>query len=148
MAQLKRAQTSIEFKAMVRLKRAQRLKRNYTSTTRSKLQVPPTILKRRWDEMHHDILVSIMKLTSHGDKSKHLHQVCKSWRYALFDSLFPPGDVLDLRFIDQYPVSHRPDIFTTYFNFIVKVLSKRQYTTLILSNISFRENLSKEIAKR
>lgn len=102
--------------------------------------------QRSWNDMNHDILVSIMNYMSHEDKSEQLNLVCKSWRSALFDSIFPPGDVLDLRFMDNFLYGSR--IFTSYGNYLLEVLNCRQYNKIFLPLSSFEGNTNEEIAKR
>lgn len=84
--------------AMSPLKRVQDGKEiSANNVNKSKLDLPEGI----WNNMDNEVLVSIMKLISYEDRSRYLYYVCKSWRTAVLDSMFPVGDVLDLRFLDD-----------------------------------------------
>ncbi|XP_021759699.1 F-box/LRR-repeat protein At3g48880-like [Chenopodium quinoa] len=53
-------------------------------------------LIRRWEEMNHEILVSIMKRLGVLDLIFSICFVCKSWLDATLDTFFPPQDVFSL----------------------------------------------------
>lgn len=92
------------------------------------IAVEKACMVRKWNDMDHDILVNIMnrlrvpppmfgkhwpeydeyddfaycKNYLKADEMSTLYNsfcVCKSWRLAVLDSVFPPGNVLDLRFL-------------------------------------------------
>uniref|UniRef100_A0A803LIZ8 POT1A/B-like OB fold domain-containing protein n=1 Tax=Chenopodium quinoa TaxID=63459 RepID=A0A803LIZ8_CHEQI len=106
---------------------------------------------RKWDEMDHDILVTIMKYMVQGSylvRGFNLYKsfiVCKSWRSAVLDSLFPPGNVLDLCFLKGAPAEEKQ-----YYLFYLKFLLRRphQYTKLIIPSINFRGEADMYIAQR
>ncbi|KAL2906573.1 hypothetical protein RDABS01_005283 [Bienertia sinuspersici] len=57
--------------------------------------------RRRWEDMDHDILVSIMKRLDLRVLLIVICLVCKSWLNATLDALFPPNHVFSFR---NYPL--------------------------------------------
>ncbi|KAJ7967768.1 hypothetical protein O6P43_011985 [Quillaja saponaria] len=87
------------------------------------------INNRKWDEMNHEIMVSTMKLLPRKELFITVCYVCKSWLSALLDSLFPPGDVLDLRLIDSIPNVKEEEYLRIRFRHYLKLVRDRRPPT-------------------
>ncbi|KAH9626901.1 hypothetical protein KSS87_002301, partial [Heliosperma pusillum] len=60
-----------------------------------------TCIDRKWEDMDHEILILIMKKYKWYQLGRFDFVICKTWLSAFLDVLFPPGDVLDLRLLDD-----------------------------------------------
>lgn len=129
-------------RARVQVRSGNEISADHSNSETPTLQLP----EGSWNKMHHDVLVSIMKLTSYVDRGGSLYFVCKSWRTAVLESIFPVGDVLDLSFLDDESLRcddcsyilpgvlywGTMNMHTVYLILLYQVLKDRQYTKLVL----------------
>lgn len=68
----------------------------------NRLRVPPPMFGKHWPEYDEDDDFAYCENYLKAGEMSTLYNsfcVCKSWRLAVLDSVFPPGNVLDLRFL-------------------------------------------------
>ncbi|KAK9716611.1 hypothetical protein RND81_06G245100 [Saponaria officinalis] len=121
---------------------------------------------RKWEEMDHEILICIMKRYPwyewHQSKNADFI-ICKSWLSAFLDVLFPPGDVLDLRILDDHqkfgcaeshyrgrysPYAWKIRMFYRYLKLNLDRRPSNYYTKLILSECILHSQAYMDIAQR
>ncbi|KAK9716612.1 hypothetical protein RND81_06G245200 [Saponaria officinalis] len=125
-----------------------------------------TCNNRRWDEMNHEILICIMEKCpwypwypwypwGYQD-----FVICKSWLSAFLDVLFPPGNVLDLRFLDIHsnfvgggsgPFSKYACCIRRFYHFLKLNFDRRspnQYTKLISTECILHQQAYQDIPQR
>lgn len=88
---------------------------------------------RPWDNMPRDILVKIFKLLPFPYWVFDPCYVCRSWKLAVADVMFP-SDELDLRVLDSYPWKYRQRSFFLYLRIALNSLPDIPWTTLYLPN--------------
>ncbi|KAK9716609.1 hypothetical protein RND81_06G245000 [Saponaria officinalis] len=125
-----------------------------------------TTCNRKWEEMNHEILICIMKSYQWYEWHKSAYAdfiICKSWLSAFLDVLFPPGEILDLRLLDDHanfgyaviggdsrdsPYAWKIRMFYLYLKLNFDRHSPNHYTKLILSKCILHEQAYRDIAQR
>jgi hypothetical protein len=89
---------------------------------------------RRWDKLPQKVLLKIIKLLpdQYWAFERQILSVCRSWQWALVDTVFPPNNVLDLRVVDSGIWKSRRCLFFQYLQIVLNRRPARTWTTLYL----------------